>query len=107
MEFNDGYANVYGRIICDPSKTSYCTTAKRLSTVVAKPRNIIPDAPVEARWPSGLRRQTKDLVFSEAWVRIPLSSLLFLPSFSLLLRVDLGDKICRPERVLFVRNFGF
>ena len=35
-----------------------------------------------ARWPSGLRRQTKDLVSSGAWVRIPLSSVLSTPFFS-------------------------
>ena len=34
-----------------------------------------------ARWPSGLRRQTKDLVSSGAWVRIPLSSVLSTPFF--------------------------
>jgi hypothetical protein len=35
----------------------------------------------QARWPSGLRRQTKDLVSSGAWVRIPLSSLPFYEKF--------------------------
>ena len=45
---------------------------------------------VKARWPSGLRRQTKDLVSSGAWVRIPLSSL-FLVLFSASVVIRFGD----------------
>ena len=35
---------------------------------------------ISVGWPSGLRRQFKALVSSEAWVRIPLQSLFFSPS---------------------------
>ena len=37
-------------------------------------------------WPSGLRRQFKALVSSEAWVRIPLQSALLFPTLVLFFR---------------------
>ena len=46
----------------------YCTMGGREFESAARP----------VGWPSGLRRQFKALVSSEAWVRIPLQSLFFL-----------------------------